>query len=339
MKLPALASNSTRWAAGLILAAGLLALPWLVGQVGGTAQGYYMRVITLAGVWIMLTLGVNLILGYTGLLTFGHAGFYCIGAYTSALLALRLGWSFWLAMPAAVLVSGVFGLLLGAPTLRVKDDYLAVVTLAFGEIVRLTVLNWVGLTRGPMGLPHIPAPSLFGMEINTLAGYYYLCLGLVVLTVLVTRRLVYSPFGQAMMAVRDNEVAAQAMGVDVTKVKVLVFALGGMYAGLAGSFFAHFNRFISPQNFTSAESITMLLMAVLGGIGSIPGAVIGATSLAILPEALRAIGQWRLVLYGLLMVVVILVLPRGIMGGRPMRLVRSPARAVRTAVGGGKHVS
>lgn len=312
------------WLYGVPGAAVLLALPFLVRAL--VAQhDYYLRVIVLVGVYIMLALGLNLILGYTGQLSMGHAAFFGIGAYTSALLTMRLGWSFWGALVASGAVACLFGFLLGLPTLRVKEDYLAIVTLAFGEIVRLALLNWISLTRGPMGLPNIPPPTLFGFPLRDMASYYYLCLALVLFTALTVRRLVESPFGRAMMAVREDEIAAEAMGVNVVRVKVLVFALGGLYAGLAGSFFAHFNGYISPDNFTYNESVTVLLMLVLGGIGSLPGAIVGAAVLTVLPEALRWMGEWRLVIYGLLMAVLIILRPQGLLGGRPLK-ARLPAR-------------
>jgi len=314
--------------------AGLLALPFIV-RVAGDSYEYYMRVITLAGIWVILALGVQIILGFTGMITFGHAAFYCIGAYTSALLVMRLGLSFWFALPSAALVAGLLGILLGIPSLRLRGDYLAVVTLAFGEIVRLVVVNWVGFTRGPMGLPNIPPPILFGIELHSTVAYYYLCLGLVIACVGLVRWLVLSPFGRAMMAVRDDDIAASAMGIDTFKVRLLAFALGGALAGVAGSFFAHYNGFISPENFGGAESMLMLLMVVLGGVGSIPGAILGAVILSILPEALRMIGQWRLVLNGFLMVVLILLRPQGLLGGKPLK-VRIPVGGRPLTLGGDK---
>ncbi len=312
----------------VIIAALVLAVPFLVGITG--SPGYYMRVSTLAGIWVILALAVQVILGFTGMITFGHAAFYGIGAYTSALLVMRLGLSFWIALPAATLTAGIFGLLIAIPSIRLKGDYLAVVTLAFGEIVRLVTLNWVGLTRGPMGLPDIPPPSVFGYPLKGSVACYYLCLGLVVACVVFVRLLVLSPFGRAMMAVRDDATAASAMGIDVFKVRLMSVGVGAALAGVAGSFFAHYNGFISPQNFTGAESMLMLLMVVLGGVGSIPGAIMGGVLLSILPEALRPLGQWRLVLNGFLMVILILVRPQGLLGGRPLRVrIPIPGRSLR----------
>lgn len=291
----------------------MIALPFIVNALGYRPD-YLLRIITMVGVYVILALGLSLILGYTGQLSMGHAAFYGIGAYTSALLSLHFGLSFWITLPISGLVGCLFGLLLGLPTLRVKEDYLAIVTLSFGELVRLTMLNWVKLTRGPMGLPDIAPPSLFGFDLSNPTIMYFICLLIVLFTVLSIRRLVNSAFGREMLAIREDEIAADAMGINVTRVKVIVFALAGLYAGLAGSFFAHFNGYISPDNFSYNDSVSILLMIVLGGIDSIPGVILGATILTILPEALRGIGAWRMVLYGLLMVVIIIVKPRGLIG-------------------------
>ena len=296
----------------------LIGFPFLV-KILGYRSDYILRIITLVGVYVILALGLSLILGYTGQLSMGHAAFFGIGAYTSALLSLHFGWSFWFTLPIAGLVGCIFGFLLGLPTLRVKEDYLAIVTLAFGELVRLTMLNWIGLTRGPMGLPNIPPPSLFGIMLSSVPQFY-ICLGLVFLTVFSIHRLVNSAFGREMIAIREDEIAADAMGINVTRVKVIVFALAGLYAGLAGSFFAHFNGYISPDNFTYSESVGILLMIVLGGIDSIPGVILGASVLTLLPEALRGIGAWRMVIYGLLMVVMILVRPQGLLGHKVVKM-------------------
>jgi len=291
----------------------VIILPFLI-QLLDYQSEYLIRIATMAGVYVILALGLSLILGYTGQLSMGHAAFYGIGAYTAALLSLHMNFPFWLTIPIAGLMGCLFGFLLGLPTLRVKEDYLAIVTLAFGELVRLTMLNWFSLTRGPMGLPNIPPPVLFGYTLDSSIQFYYLCLVLVILTIYSINRLVHSSFGREMIAIREDEIAADAMGVNVTQVKVIVFALAGMYAGLVGGFFAHFNGFISPDNFNFNESVSVLLMIVLGGIDSIPGVILGATILTILPEALRGIGAWRMVIYGLLMVVLILLKPQGFLG-------------------------
>lgn len=291
----------------------LIALPLVIIALG-YQTGYLIRIITMVGIYVILALGLSLILGYTGQISMGHAAFFGIGAYTSALLSLRLGFSFWLTVPIAGLVGCLFGFLLGLPTLRVKEDYLAIVTLAFGELVRLTMLNWVSLTRGPMGLPNIPSPSLFGHNLGTPLIMYYLCLALVLFTIFIMRRLVNSAFGREMLAIREDEIAADATGINVTRVKVIVFTLAGLFAGLAGGFFAHFNGFISPDNFSYNDSIAILLMVVLGGVDSIPGVILGATILTLLPEALRSIGAWRMVIYGLVMTIMIIVRPGGLIG-------------------------
>jgi branched-chain amino acid transport system permease protein len=280
----------------------------------GPISEYIIRTIVLAGVYIVLAIGLNLIVGYTGQLSMGHVAFFCIGAYTSALLSIRLNVSPWLGILAGMCMAGVASLLLSLPALRVRSDYLAIVTLAFGELTRLGMVNWIAVTRGPMGLPGIKPYSIFGFSIRSITGNYYICLALVLIAVVLVRRLIHSPFGRAMMAIRGDETAAEAMGVNVSLVKILVFTMGGLLAGMIGAFFAHFNGFISPENFTYNESVTILLMLVLGGIGSLRGAVAGAVVLTILPEALRGLGQWRMVIYGLLMIVIILLRPQGFFG-------------------------
>ncbi len=291
-----------------------VALPIVVKLLFSMSSDYPIRLLTLAGVYIILTLGLNIIVGYTGQLSMGHVAFFCIGSYTSAILALRFGVSCWIGILAGMLLAGLFGLLLGLPTLRVKADYLAIVTLAFGELTRLVAVNWIGLTRGPMGLTNIPPIAVFGYPMTGMVSNYYVCLALVLLSIILVTKLSRSPFGRAMVSIREDDIAAEAMGVNVSLVKVLVFALGGMLAGMAGGFFAHFNGYISPDNFTYNESVTVLLMLVLGGIGSIPGSVLGAIFLTLLPEALRSLDQWRMVIYGLLMIIIILFRPQGLMG-------------------------
>lgn len=275
---------------------------------------YWLRVTVVAGIYAILALGLNLIAGYTGQLSLGHAAFYGIGGYTSALLALRLGVPFWISVPAAGLVAGVFGLVLGIPTLRLKGDYLAIVTVAFGELVRLLLLNWNSLTRGPMGLPQIPKPLIFGYVLKSNLAFYYLVLALVVLSVMVLKNLVDSRVGRALVAIRENEIAARQLGINVTELKVKAFIIGSIMAGVAGAVFAHFQAYISPDNFTYMESVTMICMVVLGGIGSIPGTILGAIVLTFAPEMLRSFAGLRMVLFGLVMVLFMLFRPQGILG-------------------------
>lgn len=275
---------------------------------------YVIGVLVIAGIFTILTLSLNLVTGFTGQFCLGWAAFYGVGAYTSALLTMRLDVSFWLAMPAAGLMSALFGILLGIPTMRLKEIYLAITTLGFGEIVRLIMLNWTDLTRGAMGLPGIPSPSLFGYEFGSKYPYYYLILVLIILTVLIMQRLIDSRVGRALIAIREDELAAKAIGIDTTYYKILAFAVGAFFAGIAGSFYAHYATFIDPHTFAFMESITVLAMVVLGGAGSIYGSVFGAVLLTIIPEVLRDAAEYRLVIFGLMMMLVMLVRPQGVFG-------------------------
>lgn len=299
--------TNARWfvPAVLILAA---VLPLAV------SSQYWLRVAVVAGIYCIYALGLNLIAGYTGQLSLGHSAFAGIGAYTSALLALRMGLPFWVTIPAAAAMAGLFGLFLGIPVLRLRGDYLAIVTIAFGELVRLVFLNWNALTRGPMGLPNIPKPVIFGYVLKTNLSFYYLVLLLVVVSVLLLTRLVNSRVGRALIAIRENEIAAQQMGISITELKVKAFVIGSLMAGVAGAVFAHFQAYISPDNFTYMESITMICMVVLGGIGSIPGAIVGAITLTVVPELLRSFAGMRMVLFGLSMVLLMLFRPQGLLG-------------------------
>jgi branched-chain amino acid transport system permease protein len=197
------------------------------------------------------------------------------------------------------------------PTLRLKGDYLAIVTIGFSEILRLVLINWTSLTRGPAGIPGIPSPSVFGYVIKTNTGYYYIILAMVLLTVFVSRRVVDSRLGRGLSAVKDDEIAAEATGVNPANLKILAFVMGAVIAGMAGGFFASFVHYVNPDNFTYMESVVILTMVVLGGVGSIPGVIVGAAVLAILPEALRDISTYRYAIYGILLVMMMIVRPQG----------------------------
>jgi len=297
------------------------------------SDDYIVRVLIMSGIFLILTLSLNLVTGYTGQFCLGWAAFYGIGAYTSALLVMKLGFSFWLSMPLAGLMSALFGILLGIPTMRLKDIYLAITTLGFGEIIRLIMLNWTDLTRGSMGLPGIPSPTIFSYEFSSNIPYYYLILALVLITIFSIRRIIDSRVGRALIAIREDDLAAKTMGIDITGYKVLAFAVGAFFAGIAGAFYAHYTSFIDPHTFSFSESITILAMVVLGGMGSIWGSILGAVVLTVAPEALRGLSDYRMIIFGLIMMIVMLVRPQGIMGkGRDKGSSRSRTRRQ----GGGK---
>jgi branched-chain amino acid transport system permease protein len=293
---------------------------------------YYLRILTIGGITIFPVLGLNLLTGITGQLSICQAGFYGIGAYASALLVMKLHLSFWMALPLATLFAGLAGFGLGIPSLRFRGHYLVIVTIGFTIIIYEIFLNWVSVTRGPMGIINIPPPDpLFGLSFVSQKAYYYLCLLLVLGGIWVMRKIYRSKLGVALLAIREDETAAEIMGIDVVKYKLLSFTLSALYAGFGGSLFAHYLRILSPDLFTLSESVNYLLMIVLGGMGSIPGAVFGAFFVTITSEYLRFLMAYRLVVYGLVLIVVIIFLPLG--AADFLRKIRrlSLARAVVTA--------
>jgi branched-chain amino acid transport system permease protein len=267
----------------------------------------------LAGIYIILTISINLIIGYAGQVSLGHAAFYGIGAYASALVSLNWNFPFPAAALVAMLVAGICGLALGLPTLRLKEDYLAIVTLGFGVIVDLVFLN-LDITGGPDGLPGIPSPSLFGLSFRQPWLYLVLVIFTLVLVLIITYRLVDSYHGRALRAIRDHEITAQVMGINTPAYKVFIFTLAAALAGLAGSLYAHYITFINPESFGLHTSILILAMVVLGGMGSILGSVLGAVILTILPELLREVHAYQDLVYGALLVALLIWRPEGILG-------------------------
>ena len=282
---------------------------------------YLLHILVISGIYIILTLSLNLIVGYTGLPSLGHAAFSCVGAYVSSLLALKLGLSPWIGLVMGACVAMIFGIVIGFPSLRLKGDYLALATFGFGVIVYSVAKNWVSVTRGPMGLPGIPQFSVFGFQFSAIWSYLILVIILMVITIFVLRRVVNSPFGRILKSIREDEIASEALGKDTIKHKLLVFIIGAFFAGIAGSLYAHYITFIDPSSFTVMESITILLMVIFGGIGSISGSIVGAVVLVGFPELLRFLGMpssiaapTRQMIYGLLLVVLMIKRPQGIMG-------------------------
>ena len=282
---------------------------------------YLLHILGIAGIYIILTLSLNLIVGYTGLPALGHAAFSCIGAYTSSLLALNMGLSTWLGLLIGASVAAVSGVVIGYPAVRLKGDYLALATFGLGVIIYSIAKNWVSLTRGPMGLPGIPGFSIFSFQLSDIWSYLLLVLVFVGITIFIINRIVNSPFGRILRSIREDEIASQALGKDTVKHKLLVFIIGAFFAGIAGSLYAHYITFIDPSSFTVMESITILLMVIFGGMGSIQGSIVGAVILVVFPELLRFIGMpssiaapMRQMMYGLLLVILMLKRPQGIMG-------------------------
>lgn len=282
---------------------------------------YLLHILVITGIYVILVLSLNLVVGYTGLAALGHAAFSCVGAYVSSLLALNYGLSPWLGLPIGACTAAILGIFIGAPSLRVKGDYLALATFGLGVIVYSVAKNWVSVTRGPMGLPGILGFSVFGIQISEVWTYLILVVIFVLLTYIVIRRIVNSPFGRILRGIREDEIATLAMGKDINKYKIIVFVIGAFFAGIAGSLYAHYITFVDPSSFTVIESITILLMVVFGGMGSLGGSFIGAAVLVIFPELLRFIGMpssvaapLRQMIYGLLLIVLMLKRPQGILG-------------------------
>ncbi|MGE5161759.1 MAG: ABC transporter permease subunit [Betaproteobacteria bacterium] len=347
-------SRAAAWIATALVGAVLVLLPFVFG-LGGNA---WVRALAFALLYVMLALGLNIVVGFAGLLDLGYVAFYAVGAYMYALLAsphltANFAWiaqtfpnglhnSIWFVIPLGAGLAALFGILLGAPVLKLRGDYLAIVTLGFGEIIRIFMNNLnapVNITNGPQGITLIDPISiggvslaktqtLFGIQFPSVYLYYYLFLVLAIITIVVCIRLQDSRLGRAWMAIREDELAAKAMGINVRNVKLLAFSLGATFGGVAGAMFAAFQGFVSPESFVLHESIIVLAMVVLGGLGHIPGVVLGAVLLSLFPEVLRhtvaplqmmMFGKviiesevLRMMLYGLAMVLIMLYRPKGL---------------------------
>ena len=335
-------TNKTSVQLRIVLIAGLLLiLPFVAGFAGSA----WVRVLDFALLYIMLALGLNIVVGFAGLLDLGYIAFYGVGAYVYALLAspqFGLHWPVWIVLPLGAAVAGLFGVLLGAPTLRLRGDYLAIVTLGFGEIIRIFLNNLnapINITNGPQGIARIDpitidgvslakTLSVFGVDVPGLYLYYYLFAALALLIVLVTSRLQDSRIGRAWVAIREDEVAAKACGINTRNVKLLAFAMGASFGGVAGGLFAGFQEFVSPESFSLTESILVLCMVVIGGMGHISGVIFGGLLLAVLPEVFRYSAvpaqqalfgkvvidpeSLRMLLFGLALIAVMLYRPAGL---------------------------
>lgn len=254
----------------------------------------------------ILAISLNLISGVAGQISMGHVAFYGIGAYTSAMLAMRLEWPFLLCLLSAFLISIVAGLLIGIPTLRMQGGYLAIISIGFAEIVRLTLLNWKSFTNGAKGLLNIPRPVIFGFKISSITQSFYFFLFFLVISYLALNNLINSKFGRNLKALKNDDIAAESMGINVFRSKVIAYMISASIAGVAGSLYAHYMMFISPYSFTSDVSTSILSMVVLGGLGNMFGAFLSAIILTILPETLRSMDSYRMLIYGVLLVIIML---------------------------------
>ena len=302
------------------------------------ASRYELDLLATFLTYVMLGWGLNIVVGLAGLLDLGYVAFYAAGAYTFGILASHFGFGFWEALPLSGLAAGTLGVLLGFPVLRLKGDYLAIVTLGFGEIIRIIIINWMDLTGGPNGISGIPRATFFGFpfaasardggttfaqlfgipfsSVQRVAWMYYVILGLALATLVLTQRLRRLPIGRAWEALREDETACLALGLNPTIIKLTAFALGAMLGGFAGCFFATRQGFISPESFTFSESAVILAIVVLGGMGSQLGIAIAAAVLVGLPEIGRSFAEYRMLIFGLAMVLIMIWRPRGLISGR-----------------------
>jgi branched-chain amino acid transport system permease protein len=276
-------------------------------------MAYLLHISILIGIYSILAVSLNLIAGYAGMLSIAHAAFYGVGAYVTALMALKLQTGFWLNLPCAMLAAGILGGLVSLPALRIRDDYLAVVTFGFQVIIFSILNNWTEVTGGSIGLPGIPAPIIFGQEIATADRFLLLTLVCCAGVVAVAYRMVYSPFGRVLQAIREDEVFALSLGKSVTTYKVLAFIVGASMAAIAGGLYAYYIRFIDPSSFTVMESIFIISIVTIGGFGNFWGAIVGTISLVVFPELLRFVGlptaiaaNVRQILYGSLLIAIMI---------------------------------
>jgi len=276
---------------------------------------YQTNIMITALMYVILGLGLNIVVGLAGLLDLGYVAFYAVGAYSYALLNYHWGLGFWTVLPIGAALGALTGIILGFPVLRLRGDYLAIVTLGFGEIIRLILENWNAFSFGPSGIANIPRPGLFGIELSlhqNIIYLYFLMIALTIFTIFVVNRLQASRIGRAWIALREDEIACQAMGVDKTKTKLTAFALGATWAGMGGVVFAAKTTFINPASFTIWESIIILCVVVLGGMGSIIGVIFGAGFLILLPEYLRAVSEYRMLVFGAVLVTMMVFRPGGL---------------------------
>lgn len=305
-----LQQSRAKWAFYFLVGLAVVVLPFLQFQ----QNAFWVRVVGYTMLYIILGLGLNLQVGFAGLLDLGYVAFYAIGAYTYAVLAssqFGIHLSFWLVLPIAGLLAGIAGVLLGLPVLRMRGDYLAIVTLAFGEIVRILATNLKGLTNGSQGIVGIDPPVLFGLALKSGTHFYYLIFIFLLAILVFVSRLNHSRTGRAWTALREDEDVAQMMGINTTYSKLLSFGIGAMIGGLCGAIFSAWQSSIFPDNFNLMVSINVICLVIIGGMGSIPGVVLGAAALITLPDILRQFADYRMLLFGLLLVVMMIARPDG----------------------------
>lgn len=300
----------------LMFVAAFLALAVVFPKI---ANLYQTNIMISCLVYIVLGLGLNIVVGLAGLLDLGYVAFYAVGAYAYALCNMHWGIGFWYMLPIGAILGALLGLLLGFPVLRLRGDYLAIVTLGFGEIIRLVLENWGDVTMGPSGISGIDRPEFFDMKLGVISSthyMFYIMVGMVIFTIFCVNRLQNSRIGRAWLALREDEIACQAMGIDKMKTKLMAFALGATWAGMAGVVFAAKTTFINPASFTFWESAIILSVVVIGGMGSIRGVIAGAVILILVPEYLRDFAEFRMLLFGAIMVLVMVFRPQGLISAK-----------------------
>jgi len=302
----------------------LLVLLILLIFVPFALNNYYIDILTITGIYAILALGLNIVVGLAGLLDLGYIAFYAIGAYSYGILNTEFGIPFWPALLIGGLLAAFAGMFLGMITLRLRGDYLAIVTLGFLMIVHLILNNWDSLTHGPNGILGISSPSIGKFVFSEPIHFYYLILAISILAIFIINRINNSRIGRAWIAIREDEIAASAMGINVTAMKILAITLGASWAGVAGVFFAGRYSFISPESFTFLETVIVLSMVVLGGMGSIPGVILGAALLIILPEVLRGFQDYRMLVFGGAMVLMMVFRPQGLIGNPRRKIELMP---------------
>ncbi|HTY07925.1 MAG TPA: branched-chain amino acid ABC transporter permease [Candidatus Edwardsbacteria bacterium] len=313
--VPRMAGLSGRTRTGLLVVLVICSLALPLGL-----NKYFLDVVIMAGIYIVLALGLNIIVGLAGLLVLGYIAFYAAGAYSYAILSTHYHLNFFLALPVGAILALLFGLLLGLPTLRLRGDYLAIVTLGFGEIARIVLNNWDGLTGGPNGIMHIGRPGLAGLNLGKPVHIYYIVLAFIALVALLIDRLNHSRLGRALIAMREDEAAARACGIDTTRLKILAFCLSAAVAGAMGVVYAAKMSFISPESFSFWESVMVLCMVVLGGMASVPGVILGALALIVLPEAFRQFQSYRMLVFGAAMIAMMIFRPQGLLPSRRRKM-------------------
>ena len=286
----------------------LIAVPFVIKNL------YYLHLLNYMLILIIITVGFHLLIGFAGQISIGHAAFVAIGAYVSAYLSVTMGLSFWLALPLSGIITGFIGYLIGKPITKFNGAYLAIATIGIGEITRLVLINWTEVTHGAQGFKGIPSPTLFGLAINNDLRYYWLLVPIVIIVYFLINTLIDSEVGRAFRSIRDEEIAAEFAGVDVTKMKLLAFTISAILAGIGGSLLAHMNGYLSPFDFNITQSIAYLMMVLLGGLGYKWGPIIGVFLLTFSKEWFRFFDEYYLIIYGLMLVTIILFMPKGICG-------------------------